>query len=71
MTTATFQVEGMTCNHCANSIQNVLQATSGVQSISVSLADHCVVVQYDQTAVNAQTLSQAIEEAGFDVVGQS
>lgn len=67
MTTKTFNISGMTCGGCAASVQKALQAVDGVQSISVSLENQQAVISFDEAIVSVQALSEAIEDAGFDV----
>lgn len=67
MTTKTFNISGITCGGCTASVQKALQAVDGVQSISVSLENQQAVISFDEAIVSVQALSEAIEDAGFDV----
>lgn len=67
MTTATYTVEGMSCQHCVDSITGEVGKVPGVRGVVVDLTGKTVTVSaepVDDAAVRA-----AIDEAGYDVVG--
>ncbi|MDH5551845.1 MAG: heavy-metal-associated domain-containing protein [Nitrosomonas sp.] len=68
MQTTTIKIEGMTCMGCVNSVKKVLEATSGVCRVTVSLDPPQATIQYDADVSNIDLLSETIEEAGFNVV---
>jgi copper chaperone CopZ len=63
-TTATYEVDGMTCDHCVRAVTSEVSALPEVRSVSVDLAAGVVAVEsarpLQQAAVRA-----AIEEAGY------
>jgi copper ion binding protein len=66
-TTATFHIDGMTCQGCVASVTRALKTLSGVTDVTVSLNDKRATVQYDDTQTTPAALIAAIEDAGFDV----
>jgi len=60
-------VTGMTCGGCVNSVQKVLAALPGVQSVEVTLAPGQARVVVDPTRVDRAALAQAVVDAGFGV----
>jgi len=66
MQNQTLKVEGMSCNHCVNSIEGALR-NIGVTG-KVDLKGGTVQVQYDENNVNLEKIKQEIEEQGYDVV---
>lgn len=64
MTTQTYKVNGMKCDHCRQSVQQALQGVKGVQSASVSLQDANATVTYDETTVRPQALKDAVDALG-------
>lgn len=62
-----FNVKGMTCQGCVNSIRAVLGRLDGVDSVEVDLAASQVRVQHDILEADQTTLSEAIESAGYSV----
>ena len=67
MSTRTYTVEGMSCQHCVNAITSEVTSVAGVSAVTVDLAAGTVTVAgngADDGAVRA-----AIGEAGYAVVG--
>ena len=67
MSTTTWTVTGMTCEHCVASVTEEVGEVAGVDSLDVDLAAGRLTVsgQPDAAAVVA-----AVEEAGYAVVGE-
>ena len=68
MSSQTIQVRGMSCSHCSQTILCALEAMPGVSKVSVSLEQGEVVVDFDDTQADTQTISAKIIEIGFEVV---
>lgn len=66
MSIQTFQVDGMTCGHCASAVTDELQALDGVTAVDVELvAGGTSTVRVDsQRALTAAEVSEALDEAG-------
>ncbi len=66
MTTQTFSVTGMTCDHCVRAVTEELQALDGVTRVSVDLhpgaASH-VTVDAEREVADAE-VADALDEAG-------
>ncbi len=62
------KVEGMSCSHCENAIKKAVGTMDGVDKVSVSLEAKSVAVDYDASVLSLDTIKQAIEEQGYDVV---
>ena len=60
------KVEGMTCASCVSRVEKALLAVPGVEAASVNLATEKVRVK-TSSQVNMQSLSQAVERAGYTV----
>jgi len=67
MTDITLTVTGMSCGGCVNSVQNVLKALPGVQTVEVTLSPGQARVTYDDSRVDRAALVAAIVGAGFGV----
>lgn len=66
MNHVTLKVEGMSCMHCVNSVENAVKQAGGVAK--VDLANKTVAIQYDEAIVSLASIQHAIEEQGYDVV---
>lgn len=69
MAQAVLKVEGMSCNHCVQTVEKALGKLTGVEKVKVELADKKVSVDYAEGQVTVDALKSAIEEQGYDVVG--
>ena len=67
MNTIQLSITGMTCGGCVNSVQNVLAALPGVQSVNVTLTPGQADVVYDTARITPDELIQAVVDAGFGV----
>ncbi|WP_100488770.1 copper chaperone CopZ [Sporolactobacillus pectinivorans] len=71
MAQTTLDVKGMHCGHCKMSVTNALKELDGVSNVSVNLEKGKAVVEYDETKVQFSKMKEAVEEQGYDVVGQN
>ena len=62
----TLSIEGMSCNHCVNHVQNALSGVTGVESTAVDLAKKSAVVV--GSSLDDASLKAAVAEAGYEVV---
>ena len=60
-------IEGMSCGHCANSVEKALLAVSGVQQVAVDIASKTAVVEAN-ASVSDDVLTKTVADAGFQVV---
>lgn len=60
----TYDVVGMTCDHCARAVTAEVGALEGVSDVHVDLQAGQVQVTADR-ALSTENLRQAIEEAGY------
>ena len=67
MTTATYTVSGMTCDHCVNSVSSELGKLPGVNNVQVDLATGTVTVD-SQEPLEQAAVAAAVDEAGYQVV---
>ncbi|MFC1754214.1 heavy-metal-associated domain-containing protein [Thermoproteota archaeon] len=67
MKKTTIKVDGMHCTSCEVLIQDALEDLDGVGDVEVSHAAGTVVVDYDDSMVNAEILKKMISAEGFKV----
>ena len=69
MTTKVIRIEGMSCGHCSARVEKALNALPGVNAqVNLEAKEATVTLS---AAVDDQTLRQAIEDAGYEVVAIS
>ncbi len=67
MTTETYTVTGITCDHCVRAITQEVRAVAGVIDVRVDPpTGRVTVTSYD--AIDAETVRAAVEEAGYSLV---
>jgi len=66
MSTETFTVNGMTCDHCVASVTTEVSKLDGVTKVDVELASGLVTVESDGP-VDKVAFAAAVDEAGFAV----
>lgn len=66
--TETLKVQGMSCNHCVNSIEGSVGNLKGVSSVKVELKSGDVTVEFDNEAITLDQIKETIEEQGYDIV---
>ncbi len=69
MSTTTYAVSGMTCEHCVRAVQTELTELAGVQDVRIELVPGG---QSAVTVVSAQPLTRdevaaAVDEAGYEL----
>lgn len=63
--TTRYTVTGMTCGGCVASVQKVLSALPGVQTVEVTLTPGHARVVYDPARIDRDVLIKAVVDAGF------
>ena len=61
-----FQVDDMTCGHCASTITKAVKAADANAQVAIDLATHRVTIEPAQA--DAAALREAIAEAGYTPV---
>ena len=65
MTTRTYTVNGMTCEHCVHAITGEVSKIAGVSDVTVDLTGKTVAVTAD--TIDEAAVRAAIDEAGYVV----
>ena len=68
MSTTTYDVAGMTCQHCVRAVTAEVGAVRGVQDVTVDLEGGAVTVIADGP-VSLDSVRDAVVEAGYELVG--
>ena len=66
-TTETYDVVGMTCDHCARSVTEEVSALAGVSGVEVDLASGKVHVT-TREPITTDQVREAVAEAGYQLV---
>lgn len=60
----TFDITGMTCDHCVNAVTTAIKDTEGVSAVTVSLDDKSAVVEGDP--IDIEAIVAAVAEEGYE-----
>jgi copper chaperone len=60
-------VDGMSCQHCVNSITKAVKGVSGVETVNVDLNSKKVSVGFDPGLTALQAIINVIEDQGYEV----
>jgi copper chaperone CopZ len=66
MSTETYDVTGMTCEHCTRAISAEIAAVAGVTAVDVDVTTGTITVGSSQP-VNIAEIRDAVEEAGYSL----
>jgi copper chaperone CopZ len=65
--TKTFEVVGMTCDHCRTSVIEEVSEVAGVERVEVDLDSGALQVQGN---IAPQSVAAAVAEAGYQLAGE-
>ena len=68
MANQTLNVEGMTCDHCVQTIKEAVNNLVGISRVEVDLENKQVAVEYDKALVTLDSITDKIVEIGFEVI---
>lgn len=66
--TKVMTIEGMMCGHCTGRVQKALEAVAGVNAVAMSLEEKTATVELGAEVAD-ETLTAAVAEAGYEVIG--
>ncbi len=67
MQTLQLHIGGMACSFCAQSIDKALGQRDGVGKVNVSLAHEQVLIEYDESQIEAPELKQILLDLGYTI----
>ena len=66
MTTSTYTVTGMTCEHCVGAVREEVGRLPGVTDVSVDLSSGTVTVT-SETPLSDDEVRASVDEAGYEL----
>ena len=67
MISTEYNVQGMTCGHCAQAVTTEIKKLTGVSDVEVTVESGTVTVSSD-SALNIDDVAAAVDEAGYELV---
>ena len=68
--TTVYKVSGMSCGHCEGSVSGEISGLPGVSSVK-AVASTGEVTVVSTAPLDAEAVRAAVDEAGFELVGQA
>jgi copper chaperone CopZ len=67
---STYQVTGMTCEHCVSAVQQEISAIPGVRSVEVDMVagEASTVIVTAESPITDESIRDAVDEAGYSLV---
>jgi len=62
------KIEGMTCGHCENAVQDAVRKLPGVKNIKANKDKKEAAVEYDSSLVTQEQIISVIKETGYNVI---
>lgn len=60
-------INGMTCEHCVETIEDIVGSILGVKNIEVDLAKKLAKVEFDDNKTKLANIKEKIIGAGFEI----
>lgn len=67
---ATYNVSGMSCQHCVDAVSGEISKLEPVQAVAVDLSAGAVTVTSD-APLDVEVVRAAVDEAGYDLVDRA
>jgi len=67
-TLVTLSVKGMSCGGCVSSVEKALLSVSGVEEVTVNLAEHTARIKGE---ASVSTLIKSVVDAGYDATDET
>lgn len=71
MASASFKVEGMHCDGCADKVKAGLAGKDGIVEVSVAVADKRVTVKYDADKLDISKVAKLIADLGYKATAEA
>jgi|GEM_PF-422704 len=68
VTTMVMDIEGMSCQHCVNTVNESFNKLPGTREVSIVLEDGRAWISYDTSLNNPEDYVKAVEAAGYKVL---
>ena len=67
----TIKVEGMTCQHCVQTITDALNNITGLNAVNVDLIKKEVSVKFNENETKLKKISDKIIDVGFEIINNT
>ena len=64
----TYQINGMSCVICKNTVETGIKKLVGVNDCKVNLLENEALVNYDENIVNDEIIAKKVSDLGYELV---
>ena len=64
----TYQINGMTCVICKNTVETGIKKLNGVKDCKVNLLENEATIIFDESIISEETIAKAVSELGYQMV---
>lgn len=61
-------VDGMSCGHCKNAVENAVGILPGLLFAEVDLGAKSLIVEFDASKITLQEIKEVVVEEGYNVI---
>jgi copper chaperone len=69
MTTTSYRIDGMTCDHCSHAVTTALTGLDGVDTVAVDLATGTATI-VASTTIDDGAVEAALVDAGYELAAR-
>ena len=63
-----FDIKGMTCSACESHVKKSVSKLNGIKKVEVMLLTNSMRVEFDESLVNSNSISDAVSKAGYSAI---
>ena len=64
----TYEVKGMSCVICKNTVETGIKKLNGVQDCKVNLLENEATITFDETKIKIETIAKAVSDLGYQLI---
>lgn len=64
----TYEVKGMTCVICKNTVETSIKKLAGVLDCKVNLLENEATILFDENKINEQAIAKAVKDSGYELI---
>lgn len=64
----TFEVKGMTCVICKNTVETGIKKLNGVSDCKVNLLENEATISFDSSIINEESIAKAVKDLGYELI---
>ena len=69
--TTKIKIGKMACNMCVANVEEALSKLDGINTVNVSLDNSNAIIEYDSDKTTTNDMKKAIEDAGYEYLGEN